>query len=215
MEGGSQTAGPFRPKLQLTLFRIHPIVYRDLSGASTRNANASLSFVTTKCHPQLHYYSASHARALQRSSWFSFLVQFPDISTHLYRSLPPIDLCSSALIKQDLLIKYLESARVYMTKGFALSTLKTYDFAIHINTVCTFLCYHIDVWHFISYIHGLGAGIQFNTFFMTLLYPVYIPFRQLNYQHCPFKSKIYETLISVSHAYNWWWFTILTAHWLC
>ena len=67
-----------------------------------------------------------------------------------------------------------------MRKGLATSTLKMYDFAwrtfaffcfsvhlmpkpVHINSVCAFIWYCMDVRHFKpTYIRGLVAGIQFN-----------------------------------------------------
>ena len=75
---------------------------------------------------------------------------------------------------------YSESARFYMRKGLATSTLKSYDFARKtfalfcvslnlplkpgkISAVCAFICHCMDESHFKpQYIRGLVAGIQFN-----------------------------------------------------
>ena len=74
----------------------------------------------------------------------------------------------------------LQSAKSYMRKGLAASTVASYDFAwksfaffclsinvpllpVHYSTVCAFICFCKDVKHLsCAYIRGLIAGIQFN-----------------------------------------------------
>ncbi len=134
----------------------------------------SHDFIITARHMLSHFNMI--ADSLSLFSFSGLLESLPQCQHSLHTC--PSSQRASSLLEDSQMYNYLESARFYMRKGLAASTLKSYDFAwitfgsfcvslniplkpVLIKTICTFFDYCIDVRHLKpQYIHSLLAGIQ-------------------------------------------------------
>lgn len=135
-------------------------------------------------HTQLHprgpscTRSSLHIVLLSHFNFQTFWSLCPDASP-VPKQVPVRQLLALSVIT-PLLLRYIESAKAFMRKCFASSTVKSHDFAWSsfamrcvctgtplkhdsINTACAFICYCMDARHFKPhYICGLLSGIQFS-----------------------------------------------------